>query len=118
MEANTDLHPDKIFVRHGLTEFEKLLFAESYIKQLEREKKELLFKLGQMSSYQEEAKDIIEGKEKLTKEEKSNLKKDEYVQGLISQIKTHDAAMKGLRKENRDLLDELLKYRYGKNGIG
>jgi len=51
MTNETDIYPDRIFVRDHFTDFEKLLFAQAEIKDLKKENSELLFEIGKLKSY-------------------------------------------------------------------
>jgi seryl-tRNA synthetase len=108
-----DLHPDKIFARGHLTDAEKLLVAETYIKQLEKEIKKLKTKSGEMQSDLDEAhhtiKQMKQAKEKLPTEEKQAIRKEGYVQDLQSQLKSVTEKNKKLKKDNLELLQRIAK---------
>lgn len=71
----------KIFVKDHMTDFEKLLIANSLIKQLKKEIASLSFELGVVNSEKQELEDKVK---KLTSKSKKRLKKEIiYLKNLL-----------------------------------
>ncbi len=92
---NTDPHPDKIFVRDHLTDLEKLLFAQSAIKEFKKENAELKIELGKAQSYIEELKHLVNHDPEIIELERLKTSRD--------QLRKNNIRLTG---ENRRLRDE------------
>ena len=95
---STDKNPDKIFVRDNLTDFEKLLFAQSQIKELKKLLKESDEKNGKLISAVDELKHYIQTAKEMTDYNK--------ITQSINQLRKNNI---NLTERNRKLSDEIFK---------
>jgi len=98
-----DNHPDKIFVRNHLTDFEKLLFAEREIKDLKKENTELKIENGKLSAFILE----IEANEHRTAEEKKEFRAISYNRAILEENKRLRDRNKKLKRDNSHLIAKL-----------
>lgn len=98
-----DIHPDKIFVPGHLTDLEKLLFAQAYIKELKKENSALSIELGKLRSFIQEQKEVMN----LEKGELKKLRAISYNQQLLDDNAKIKRENKRLKKDNKDLITKL-----------
>ena len=105
---------NEIFSKHGLTDFEKLLFAETYIKEL----KALLYKAEvDLENHKADNVVLLERVERknnelkeFTKRHKGELleiKKDAHVQQLLHQLKLCQASIRKQKDTISDLISKI-----------
>ncbi len=115
-----DLFPDKIFVRHNFTDFEKLLFALKYIEELKKilnkAEQEIFMLNNTLKNKQEfflkEEEELmlqIMKLKKLTKEEKIEAHNIEAIKQLQNTIKNLKMINKAIEKQNKEIVNEIVR---------
>ena len=111
-----DHFPDKIFVRHHFTDFEKLLFALKYIEKLKKildnAEQEILKQKNKQKSFSKEKEELIQQiniLKKLTKKEKIEAHNIEENKLLKNTIKNLQNINKNLEKNNREIVNEIIR---------
>ena len=119
--SQEDKYPDKIFVKNNLTVQEKLLFANSYIKELKKEISELNFKIGVIESEKQELIHQANNTKQLIENKKGDLKefrKDEYIKQLATESNLYKKESDKLKHENRKLTDKIISLNKKSNIFG
>ncbi|NCO55478.1 MAG: hypothetical protein COS14_06950 [Bacteroidetes bacterium CG02_land_8_20_14_3_00_31_25] len=107
-----DHFPDKIFVRHHFTDFEKLLFALKYIEELKKILDNAEQEISRLKSFSEKNKELMQQiniLKKLTKKEKIEAHNIEENKLLKNTIKNFQNKIKILEKKNRELVNEIIR---------
>ena len=107
-----DHYPDKIFVRHHFTDFEKLLFALKYIEELKKILDNAEQEISRLKSFSEKNKELMQQiniLKKLTKKEKIEAHNIEENKLLKNTIKNFQNKIKILEKKNRELVNEIIR---------
>jgi len=92
-----------------MTDFEKLCIANAYIKQLRREKGELLADIDELEYKLKEALNLIKELNKLSIEERVEIKKDKFYEELKEQLKNLEKKNKQLNRSVEELIIKNLK---------
>jgi uncharacterized protein (DUF3084 family) len=109
--CDTDPHPDRIFVPGHHTDFEKLLFARSEIKDLKKQLACSNIELGKANSLIEELQATIKDLQPtsaITKAEKKEFRAREYNLALINESKELRKKIKKLQSEIGDLVARIV----------
>ncbi|OFX30111.1 MAG: hypothetical protein A2X08_09535 [Bacteroidetes bacterium GWA2_32_17] len=107
-----DHFPDKIFVRHHFTDFEKLLFALKYIEELKKILDNAEQEISRLKSFSEKNKELMQQiniLKKLTKKEKIEAHNIEENKLLKNTIKNLQNINKNLEKNNREIVNEIIR---------
>ena len=95
------------------TDFEKLVLARKYIEVLKQEnellKKEIETKHREVKAAERAVQEEKDRKEKMTPEEKKEIKSGLYVQQMRETIANLKAKLKAANDENKKLLEQVIK---------